>query len=41
MTITFKDKAGVFFWRKMMMPLIATIGGKKYPSAKSKRVFIR
>jgi len=32
MTITFKDKAGVFFWRNMMMPLIATIGGKKYPS---------
>lgn len=29
--ITFKDKAGVFFWRNMMMPLIAAIGGKKYP----------
>lgn len=36
MTITFKDKAGVFFWRKIMMPLIATIGGKKYPSGKVK-----
>ena len=29
--ITFKDKLGVFFWRNMMMPLIAKIGGKKYP----------
>lgn len=38
MTITFKDKAGVFFWRKMMMPLIATIGGKKYPSGKVKEL---
>ena len=28
--ITFKDKLGVFFWRNMMMPLIAKIGGKKY-----------
>jgi acetyl esterase/lipase len=36
MNITFKDKAGVFFWRNMMMPLIATIGGKKYPSGKVK-----
>ena len=36
MTITFKDKAGVFFWRKMMMPLISIIGGKKYPSGKVK-----
>lgn len=36
MTITFKDKAGVFFWRNMVMPLIATIGGKKYPSGKVK-----
>jgi acetyl esterase/lipase len=30
--ITFKDKLGVFFWRNMMMPLIAAIGGKKYPN---------
>lgn len=30
--ITFKDKLGVFFWRNMMMPLIAKIGGKKYPN---------
>ena len=29
--ITFKDKLGVFFWRNMMMPVIAGIGGKKYP----------
>jgi acetyl esterase/lipase len=36
MNITFKDKAGVFFWRNLMMPLIATIGGKKYPSGKVK-----
>jgi acetyl esterase/lipase len=34
--ITFKDKAGVFFWRNMMMPLIAAIGGKKYPAGKVK-----
>lgn len=25
------NKLGVFFWRNMMMPLIAKIGGKKYP----------
>jgi acetyl esterase/lipase len=36
MTIKFKDKAGVFFWRNMMMPTIAFIGGKKYPSGKVK-----
>lgn len=30
--LSFKDKAGVFFWRNMMMPLISAIGGKKYPS---------
>ncbi len=29
--LSFKDKLGVFFWRNMMMPLIAKIGGKKYP----------
>lgn len=34
--MTFKDKAGVFFWRKMMMPLISIIGGKKYPLGKVK-----
>lgn len=34
--ITFTDKAGVFFWRNMMMPLIAAIGGKKYPTGKVK-----
>jgi acetyl esterase len=34
--ITFKDKAGIFFWRNMMMPLIAAIGGKKYPEGKVK-----
>ncbi|MDH4472737.1 MAG: alpha/beta hydrolase [Fluviicola sp.] len=31
--ITFGNKAGVFFWRNMMMPLIAKIGGKKYPDS--------
>ena len=31
--ITFGNKAGVFFWRNMMMPLIAKIGGKKYPES--------
>ncbi len=36
MKITFKDKAGVYFWRNMMMPLIAAIGGKKYPLGKVK-----
>jgi acetyl esterase/lipase len=36
MTLTFKDKAGVFFWSNMMMPLIAAIGGKKYPAGKVK-----
>lgn len=36
MTITYKDKAGVFFWRNMIMPLIAAIGGKKYPAGKVK-----
>jgi len=29
--ITFKDKFGVFFWRKIMMPFVETIGGKKFP----------
>jgi acetyl esterase/lipase len=36
MNITFKDKAGIFFWRNMMMPLIAVTGDKKYPSGKVK-----
>lgn len=34
--VSFNDKAGVFFWRNIMMPLIAAIGGKKYPSGKVK-----
>ena len=29
--ITFKDKVGVFFWRRMIMPIITAIGGKKFP----------
>ena len=36
MNITIKDKAGVFFWRNLMMPVIAAIGGKKYPNGKVK-----
>lgn len=34
MTITLKDKLGVFFWRNMMMPAIAGIGGKAFPKGK-------
>ena len=34
MKLTFKDKAGIFFWRNLMMPLIAAIGGKKLPAGK-------
>lgn len=34
--ITTGDKLGVFFWSKIMMPLIGAIGGKKYPSGKVK-----
>lgn len=34
--MTIKEKVGVFFWRQMMMPLIAIIGGKSYPSGKVK-----
>ena len=34
--LTFKDKVGVFFWRNMIMPSIATMGGKKFPSGKVK-----
>ncbi|NBL65944.1 alpha/beta hydrolase fold domain-containing protein [Flavobacterium sp. NST-5] len=32
--ITFKDKLGVFFWRNLMMPFIAKIGGKVFPKGK-------
>jgi acetyl esterase/lipase len=39
MTITSKDKVGVFFWRNMIMPLIATIGGKKYPEGTAIKEF--
>lgn len=34
--ITYKDKAGVFLWRNILLPTIATIGGKRYPSGKVK-----
>lgn len=33
-SISFKDRAGIFFWRNIMMPAIAAIGGKKYPSGR-------
>lgn len=32
--LTFKHKPGVFFWRNILIPLIAAIGGKKYPRGK-------
>lgn len=32
--ITLKDKLGVFFWRNIIMPTIAGIGGKAFPKGK-------
>lgn len=32
--ITLSDKLGVFFWRNIAMPVIAAIGGKKFPAGK-------
>jgi acetyl esterase/lipase len=33
-TISLGDKLGVFFWRNIIMPAVAAIGGKKFPSGK-------